>query len=63
MTQHQTRILELQRQLKIAKEALVKIKGGHRNSHDIADQALYDMMPMDPKYQLQGIVGHGNRKR
>ena len=55
-----TRIIELQRQIKIAKRALESLKAG---GCAIADQALYDMMPLDRKYPLQGLVGHERNAR
>lgn len=58
-----TRIIELQRQLKIARQAFEKIKcnGSHR-APEIADEALYEMMPLDPKRPLQGLCGHEPRR-
>jgi len=58
----QTRIVELQRQLKIARDALTRIQSGCRSAEVVADCALYDMMPLEPKQQLQGLVGHERRR-
>ncbi|QRG06138.1 hypothetical protein EZH22_24640 [Xanthobacter dioxanivorans] len=52
------RVIELQRQLKICREALLKIEHGTRDPAGVAGEALYQIMPNDPKYPLQGIVGH-----
>lgn len=54
----QKRIVELQRTLKIAKDALTRIKHGCRSPECIADEALYRMMPLDKALPLQGLVGH-----
>lgn len=56
------RVIELQRQLKICREALVRIKAGVRDPEGVADEALYQLMPNDPKYPLQNLVGHERRK-
>jgi Mg-chelatase subunit ChlD len=50
-----TRIIELQRQIRIAKRALERLKAG---GCPIAGDALYEMMPLDRKQPLQGLVGH-----
>lgn len=59
----QKRIIDLQRQLRVAREALARIK---LLSHDgriigIADQALEQMWPLEPKQPLQHLVGHERR--
>lgn len=56
-----TRIIELQRQLKICRDALERIKHGAGDPVRIADDALYSLMPHDQKYSLQGLVGHNRR--
>lgn len=56
-----TRIIELQRCLRIARQALERIKGGQSDPAAAADQALYEMMPLEPKQPLQGICGHARR--
>lgn len=54
-----TRIVELQRQISIARNVLTKIATGHaRNPHIEADEALTKMWPLDRKQPLQVIVGH-----
>ena len=58
----QQRIIELQRQLKIARTALVRIKAGGRDPEGAACTALYEMMPLDNKQPLQGLVGHEKRQ-
>lgn len=52
------RIIELQRQLKIARTALAMIGRGCRDPEGIANQAMDTMWPLDPKQPLQGLVGH-----
>lgn len=56
MSKH-NRVIELQRQLKICRDALIRIQNGHRDPEGIADQALSRLMPLDKKYPLQGLVG------
>lgn len=56
------RVVELQRQVRIAREALEKIKDGDRDPYAAADEALYAMMPLDRKYPLQGLVGHATKE-
>lgn len=56
-----SRVVELQKQLKITRDALTRIKNGCNNPSTVADDALYRLMPFDNKYQLQGIVGHERR--
>lgn len=59
-----TRIVELQHQLKIARDALTKIATGHTmNPQSTADDALYSMFPLDQKQPLHGLVGHERRVR
>jgi hypothetical protein len=58
-----TRIVELQQRLKIANDALAKIQAGCRDPEGVASSALYDMMTLEPKQPLQGLVGHGNSAR
>lgn len=53
------RIIELQRQVRIARVALERIKAGDSHSESRAAQALDDMLPLDRKYPLQSLVGHG----
>lgn len=59
------RIVELQRQLKIARDALTKIANGHHrpSPESVAGDALYSMFPLDQKWPLQGLVGHERRAR
>lgn len=57
----QQRIIELQKSLKIARAALERIKYGTSRAEQIAETALDEMWKLEPKQQLQGIVGHGKR--
>lgn len=58
----QNRIIELQRQLKIARAALATIARQYSsNPHLVEDQALQDMRPLDKKQPLHGLVGHERR--
>lgn len=58
-----TRIIELQKSNRIAKEALERIAYGHaHNVQDTASSALDKMWKLEPKQQLQGIVGHAPRR-
>jgi len=55
------RIIELQKSLRIAKQALEKIKHGHTGRYDasvIAENALDEIFPLEKKQQMQGICGH-----
>lgn len=63
MTEQQQRIVELQRQLKIARGALGRIMSGCRDPEAVADNALTAMWPSDQKQPLQGLVGHERRTR
>lgn len=61
----QQRIIDLQGQLRVAREALTKIK---LTSHDglainLAEAALDKMWPMETKQPLQHLVGHERRPR
>lgn len=56
-----TRIIDLQRQIKICREALTKISYGTRSPEAVAADALYRMFPLDPKQDLAGICGHDKR--
>lgn len=62
MSNQKTRIIELQRQLKIARGALNLISAGGRDPERIANDAIYEMMPMDRRQPLQGLVGHERRR-
>lgn len=56
------RIVELQKSLKIARDALERIRHGHSRDPEItALQALEEMWKLEPKQQLQGLVGHIRR--
>jgi hypothetical protein len=57
------RIIELQKSLKIAKEALERIRYGTTRAESVASEALDKMWKLDPKQPLQGIVGHAPRVR
>jgi len=58
------RIIDLQKQVRIAREALTKIVNGHAghvNHVSIADQALDDMRPKDKAVPLDGLLGWSKR--
>jgi hypothetical protein len=57
----QDRIISLQRQVKIARVALARIKSGTHSPEHVADEALDEMWRLDPKQPLQGVVGHAPR--
>lgn len=52
------RIVELQRSLKIARQALRGIRDGYRNPEALAADALDIMFRLEKKQPLQNIVGH-----
>ncbi len=58
------RIIELQRQVKIARGALERISKGCRSPGNEADEALYAMLPLDPKLPPPETLGQlkGPRK-
>lgn len=60
------RIIALQRQLKIARDALTRICSGEEQysnrSTRVAETALDEMWRLDPKQPLQGLVGHERRR-
>lgn len=57
------RIIDLQKQVKIARDALGKIVNGHhgRDSYSIAEQALDDMRRHDPAPSSSGLLGWEKR--
>lgn len=56
----QEHLVELQRQVNVARNALLRIASGHgRNPEAEASNALDVMWPMDRKQPLQPLVGHG----
>ena len=57
-----TRIIELQRQNKLFRDALTRIKSGRSDPEGIAEETLYSSMTLDRKFPLQGVVGHERRK-
>jgi len=58
------RIINLQQQVRIARDALNRIADGRtRDAAKVAEAALDSMWPLDPKQPLQGIVGHQQRAR
>lgn len=59
----QPRIIELQKALTIARRALERIQCGHRDPEGLATQALDGMWKLEPKQQLQTLVGHAAPKR
>ena len=58
----QQRIIDLQRQLKIARAALSEISLGRRDPVPIAIQAIDEIWALDKKQPLQGLVGHEKRQ-
>jgi hypothetical protein len=52
------RIIELQKSLRVAREALERISNGTTRSESVASEALDKMWKLEPKQSLQGIVGH-----
>lgn len=58
-----TRIIELQKSLKIAREALERVSYGTTRAEAIASEALDKIWKLEPKQQLQGLVGHAPRTR
>jgi hypothetical protein len=56
------RVVELQRQVKIARTALEKIERGSGNHFEVAATALEKMWPSDRKQPLQVLVGHEKRR-
>ena len=56
--QKQQRIIDLQARLKIANDALARIQAGCRDPEFVASNAIYEQMALEPKRQLQGLVGH-----
>lgn len=57
------RVVELQAQLKICRDALERIKAGHRAPEQLAEEALSRLLSLDAKYPLQGLVGHERKGR
>jgi hypothetical protein len=58
------RIIDLQKQVKIAREALGKIVNGHAGGASpfgIAEQALDDMRRLDPAPSSAGLLGWEKR--
>lgn len=63
MSKDKERIIELQRSIRVAKLALERICYGHaRDPIATADEALQQMRPLEPKMQLQGLLGHASKK-
>ena len=60
---YQTRIVELQRSLNVARDALERIKAGTNHSQDIAADALDELFRLERAQPLQGLVGHERRPR
>lgn len=52
------RIVDLQKQLKIARDALSKIMCGCRDPDFVASRALDEIWGLDAKQPLQHLVGH-----
>ena len=62
MKNHSQRIIELQKQVRIAREALEKIRHGSGCPERVAEDALERLWPLDRKQPLQGLVGHGGNQ-
>ena len=55
------RIIDLQKQVRIARTALDKIVNGHsggRSAYGLAEEALDEMRRLDPPPSLSGLLGH-----
>lgn len=52
----QRRIISLQAQLKITKDALGKIVGGCRNPEGVAEEALYDLQRYIENNAVPGVI-------
>jgi hypothetical protein len=63
MGESKRRIVELQRSLRIAREALERIKAGTTRAEHVAEEALDQMWKLEPKQPLQVIVGHARPPR
>lgn len=59
----QERIISLQRQVKVARDALLRIREGARDPERLAAEAMDAMWGDDITQALQGLVGHGERTR
>lgn len=59
----QERIISLQRQVKVARDALLRIREGTSNPERVAAEAMDAMWGDDITQALQGLVGHGERTR
>jgi hypothetical protein len=55
----QERIISLQRQVKVARDALLRIREGTRDPERVAAEAMDTMWGDDITQALQGLVGHG----
>lgn len=51
------RIIDLQKQVKVARAALEKIRRGAQHPHLIAEEALDAMRPKDKPTPLAGLMG------
>jgi hypothetical protein len=58
MSDSQQRIIELQRQVKIARHALAQSGSGCSNPEQLANDTLDSMWPLERKQPLQKLVGH-----
>ena len=61
MSVSKERIQDLQKQVKIAREALERIKHGHagrRGAEQVAEDALDALLRLDKKQPLQTLMGH-----
>lgn len=61
---HQKRIIELQKSLRIARNAMERIAQGHaRDPEQLCQETLTELWKLEAKQQLQGLVGHAPRRR
>jgi hypothetical protein len=60
------RIVVLQRALKVAKDALLRIEHGHSSPHLVAENATYEIMQIETQARptpLAGLCGHERPSR
>lgn len=52
------RIIDLQKQVRIARTALERIKAGTTRHQSVAEEAINEMWKLEQKQPLQYLVGH-----
>lgn len=57
------RIIDLQKQVRLARTALEKITHGCRDPEGVAEEALYQMMPLDRVQSSAGLLGWERRPK